>query len=179
MEASGISFWELVLRWIVENQIGDVASVVGLLVAIVGFSITVYNVFKSRKAAQRAEVAAKHARDAVRSLDAVVDFSAAISLLEEIKRHHRQQQWVLLPDRYAAIRKLLISLNSSTNDLSDSHRVSVQGALANLTAMEMAVERQLGNPAGLNSAKFNKILSRDIDNLQAALTELKYAKTGG
>jgi hypothetical protein len=40
------------------------------------------------------------------------------------------------------------------------------------------VERSLGDPSGLKPAKFNTVISKDIDELIAALEELKAAETG-
>ena len=83
-----------------------------------------------------------------------------------------------LPDRYSAIRKLLISLRASSPDLSDAHKATIQAALLNLHDIELAVEKGLDNPSSLKSAKFNAVLSEDLDGLTAALAELKAAKSG-
>jgi hypothetical protein len=136
-------------------------------------------VFKSKNAAQRAEEASRQTRESIRLLDTVVDFSAAIAILEEIKRAHRQEQWVLLPDRYAAIRKLLILLRASNAELSNSQKSVIQGALTNLSDIERAVERGLVNPASLKPARFNAVLSTDVDNLLTVLAELKATRSGG
>jgi hypothetical protein len=128
--------WELTLKWIGDNRVGDLASIAGVAISIIGFVITVIGVCRSKDAAEQAKVAAEAARDSVRLLDTLVDFSAAISILEEIKRAHRHGHWPVLPDRYAAIRKILIVLRSSTRDLSDKHQAVIQNAFANLLALK-------------------------------------------
>ena len=85
----------------------------------------------------------------------------------------------MLPDRYAVIRKILISLRSSSLDLSDNQRAIIQAALANLYDIEKTVERSLSNPSTLKAAKFNSVLSIDIDNLVEMLVELKSKRNGG
>jgi hypothetical protein len=163
---------------LVLHHVGDLASVAAVCLSVVGFSFTIYGVFKSKSAAQRAEQAARSTRDSISLLDTVVDFAAAISILEEVKRLHRSGQWSVLPDRYASLRKILVTLRASSPKLSHNQRSAIQNALANLYALEGLVERSLGDPSGLKPAKFNAVISRDVDELIAALAELKAAETG-
>ena len=173
------SVWADFLLWLKDNQVGDLTGIAGIIISIGGFFATLIGVFRSKAAAERAEEAAKSARESIRMFDTVVDFTSAIAILEEIKRAHRSGQWILLPDRYAAIRKLLISLRSSNGDLSDEQISSIQSALANLTSIERRVEKSLSNPDTiLNHVRFNNVISDDIDKLFAVLSELKTSKTG-
>ena len=100
-------FWADFVAWIVRNNLGDLASLAGVIIAVVGFGLTLKNVYRSKAAATRAEEAAKETRDSIRLFDTVSEFAEAISTMDEIKRLHRQSAWVILPDRYATLRKLL------------------------------------------------------------------------
>ena len=171
--------WHLLLGWITDHHIGDLASVAGVAISVIGFLVTIIGVFKSQGAAERAEQAAKETRESIRLLDSVVDFSSAISTLEEIKRMHRQGNWALLPDRYATIRKLLIALRNSGEALTDAQGAVIQSALVNLRSIEAQVERSLRNADTLKPARFNALISDDVDNLVAVLTQLKSSKVGG
>lgn len=170
--------WASILKWMEANQVGDLTGVAGIGVSLIGFAFTVYGVFKSKAAAERAEEAARSARDSIHLFDSAVDFTSAIAILEEIKRAHRNKLWILLPDRYAAIRKLLISLRVSNSDLTDAQLTVVQNVLSNLSDIEKLVEKNLDNSGALNGAKFNAVLSSDVDNLVLLLAQLKAAKTG-
>jgi hypothetical protein len=178
MSAAEPSHYLQFLGWIVENHVGDLAGIAGVIISIVGFTVTVVGVMRSRTAAERAESASRETRDSIRLLEAVVDFAAAISILEEIKRLHRKAEWSLLPDRYAHIRKLLITLKATNIDLNDSQKTIIQSALANLYSIEAAVERALANPAQLKAARFNALITTDVDNLLTVLNELKAKKIG-
>jgi hypothetical protein len=161
------------------NRIGDLSGALGIIISLVGFAVTLIGVVKSKTAAQRAEAAAKATRDSIGLLKTVVDFTTAISALEEIKRLHRTNQWVLLPDRYAALRKILVGLRGTDVALSADQQSSLQNALTNLYAVETAVERALeAGAAPAKPAKFNAVLSRDIDALLMALGELQNAHSG-
>jgi hypothetical protein len=171
--------WERFLGFVAANKVGDLASIAGVLISVIGFGFTVVGVFQSRNAAERAETAARAARDTIRLFDMVVDFTEAISNLEDIKRAHRSGQWAMLPDRYAAIRKLLITLRTSNPSLTEDQNVVIQEALANLRLHETHIEKGLAAGASPNAVKLNAAVSRDIDQLVQLLTELKMAKTGG
>ena len=176
---NGPDYWQSFLEWMVTNHIGDLSGVVGILISIVGFVVTLIGVMKSKTAAQRAEVAAQATRDSIQLLNTVGDFSSAISALEEIKRLHRTAEWALLPDRYAALRKILVVLRNTNMVLSGEQQASLQNALTNLYAVETAVERALEGRVAIKAAKFNVVLSRDIDALLAALVELQNTHSGG
>jgi hypothetical protein len=70
-----------ILRWIVENHVGDLASLAGVAISVVGFAVTVWNVRRSKSAAERAETAANEARRMIRGYETISDFSAAIALM--------------------------------------------------------------------------------------------------
>jgi hypothetical protein len=98
------------LNWITENHIGDLASLAGVIISFIGFVVTVWNVRRSKSAAERAEVAANEARRVIRFYETVSEFSAAIAIMEELKRLHRLGATDVLLDRYAALRKALITV---------------------------------------------------------------------
>jgi len=175
---ASILTWQTLIDFIEHNHLGDVASTLGLFITVGGFGATIIGVYKSKGAAQRAELAAKSTRDSIRLMQTAVDFAAAISILEEIKRLHRAAQWSVVPDRYAALRKILITLRTANARLNGHQLSAIQNAVANLSQLESAVERREDNPSGLKPAKFNLVISKDIDELVAALEELKASDIG-
>lgn len=171
--------WAAFLTWLKDNQIGDLTGLLGLAISLIGFAATLIGVFRSKAAAERAEQAARSARESIRLFETIVDFSAAIAMLEDIKRGHRQGQWLQLLERYAAIRKVLVTLRAGTIGLTASQRTAVQATLTNLAAIETAVEESLDDPETLRSASFNRTVSQDIDRLLGVLIEIKNAQAGG
>ncbi|MCJ2091438.1 hypothetical protein MKK67_02780 [Methylobacterium sp. J-072] len=170
--------WPTFLAWLRDNQIGDLTGVIGLAISLFGFAATLVGVYKSKTAAERAEQAARSTRESIRFFETVVDFSGVIAMLEDIKRGHRQEQWLLLLDRYAAIRKVLVTLRAANVDLSADQQSVIQSALANISIIERDVEAGLNDPSSLQSAHFNQIVSQDIDRLLTVLVEIKSAQTG-
>ena len=166
--------WNELLGLIAHHRIGDLASIVGVAISIVGFVVTIANVVRSKTAAEQAEAAARDIRQRIATFNTVVDFSGAIAILEEVRRLHRRKEWLLLPDRYSAIRKILIALRSNAYHLSDEHQAAVQAALVNLRDIENQIEKAIeDSAAGPKSAKINFVISRDIDSLLTVLNEIK------
>jgi hypothetical protein len=164
-----------ILAWLKEHELASTwADVSGFVIAVVGFAATLWNVRRSKNAAIRAQEAAQAARDSIRRFETIVDFSTVIALLEEIKRAHREAGVSeVLPERYSAIRKQLIVLRTSSLRLSDDQRAVIQNAIVNLSTMENHIEKALADKATFPIAKYNSLVSRDIDKLVDVLTHLK------
>jgi hypothetical protein len=164
-----------ILAWLKEHELASTwADVSGFVIAIVGFAATLWNVRRSKNAAVNAQEAAEAARDSIRRFDTIVDFSTVIALLEEIKRAHRENGVSeVLPERYSAIRKQLIVLRTSSLHLSDDQRAVIQNAIVNLSTMENHIEKALAAKTTFPIAKYNSLVSRDIDKLVDVLTYLK------
>jgi hypothetical protein len=106
-----------IINLIVNKQLGDLASIIGVFISIIGFIVTIFNVLRSKSAAKQAEQAALKIREDIKRIDIVAEISAAKGAIDEIKRLQRQEAWEILPDRYSALRTLLISIKSSNPDL--------------------------------------------------------------
>jgi len=145
----------------------------------VGFIATLWNVQRSREAAERAERAANDARLTIRSYETVAEFSSAITLMEEIKRLQRSRQLEMLPERYAALRKALIGVRRLAPSIDDSDDKVMQTAIATLATIEDTVERSLHGGSQPDYARLNRLLSRDIDALHAMLIDMKVARERG
>jgi hypothetical protein len=96
--------------------------------------------------------------------------------MEEVKRLHRDGSWQLLPDRYSALKTLLVSIRTANPNLSDKHKTTIQDATTQFTGMETQVERFLyvkQNPHPPDITKFNSIISKQIDSLREILIEIQ------
>lgn len=158
-----------------DYHVGDLASIAGVAISIAGFVITVWNVRRSKSAAERAEAAANAARRMVRDYETLSDFSAAIAIMEEIKRLHRFQQVDPLLDRYAALRKVLTEVRKMSPAVNSRMDQTMQSAITTLAAMEDQIERARVSGAVPDFVRLNRALSREIDELHAVFVEMKLA----
>lgn len=152
----------------------DLLSAVALLLTIVGFIITIYNVVRAKNAATKAQEAVSEVRDDILRIDMVSEFSAALAAMEEIKRLQRQKAWTILPDRYAALRRSLVEIKSANPDLPEHHKTDLQSSIVNLRGIERQIEDTLDSGKDpSNVTKLNDTISEQIDDLQTILTEVK------
>ena len=166
------------LEWIANNHLGDLASLAGVAISIVGFVVAIWNIRRSKSAAERAEKAANDARQMIRVFEAVSDFSAAIAIMEEIKRLHRAGQLDILLDRYAALRKVLIGVRKLSPQFDRTQSIRIQAAITTLSGMEDQIEKSRLEGSALNIARLNRLLSREVDALHGMLVEMRTLERG-
>lgn len=94
---------------------GDRASAIGLIVTVIGFCLTLVGVWRSKSAAEKAKQAVIEVQQDIRRIDTVAELPAAISAMNEIKALQRKAAWEILPDRYSALRKALITVRMERN----------------------------------------------------------------
>jgi hypothetical protein len=155
-------------------NIGDFASILGLVVSVCGFYFTLLAVKRSRAAAEFAKEATLKVREDIRRYDVVADLTSALNIMSEVKRLHRRKAWEVLPDRYSALRGALISIRSSSPELSEAHQAALQGAMQHFTSIEKQVEGYLSaNAPQIDIVRLNTTVSRQIDNLQEILVNVR------
>jgi hypothetical protein len=112
------------------HQWADFASVLGFRTSLVGFTITIVAVLKSKSAAHQAAKAAAETRQKIATQAAIVDLNRIMADVEELKRLHRAGAWEVLPSRYASLRRQLLALKLSYLNLSKTRRASIQGVIS-------------------------------------------------
>ena len=108
----------------------------------------------------------------IRGYETVSEFSAAIAIMEEIKRLHRVGQVDMLLDRYATLRKVLIGVRKLSPSINEDMDVRIQSAITTLATMEDHVEKSRSEGSSPNFVRLNRLLSRDIDELHAVLVDM-------
>jgi hypothetical protein len=130
---------------------------------------------RSKSAAERAEAAADGARRAMRAYQTLSDFSAAIAIMEEIRRLHRLGQIDPLLDRYGALRKALIGVRELSPTLTGNMQTQIQNAIATLATIENRAESARAEGNSHDFVELNRQLSRDIDRLHEILIDMMSA----
>ena len=152
---------------------GDVASVVGLIATIIGFVATLIQVRKSRTAAQAAREAVRQMRDRMDRIDTAAECSQAISIMDEIKRLQRVEAWVHLPDRYSALRKMLMSIRANNPWLTTAQQAVLLGAIEQFRSLEAVVEKVSASTEAGTAARLNRLASVQIDKVNEVMIEIK------
>lgn len=161
-------------RTVGDYRVGDFASIIGLLVTLIAFVVTLWNVLRSKRAAEKAEQAVQQMRQVLTETNTIGEFSTAVGIMDEIRRLHRAGAWAVLPDRYSTLKRCLIGIRASNPAISDPHKTKIQGAIAHFTGMEQKIEQVLANnSAPPNVARLNKVVSAQLDSLAEVLVEIR------
>jgi hypothetical protein len=134
---------QAILQAIHDGNWGDLASVLGVLISVVGFAITIVAVARSKTAARLTAEAVADVREKLSLQGAAVDLTTLMSDIEEIKLLHRFGYWSAMPIRYAAVRKKLFAVKGISPTLTKSQRSSIQGVIEQLSGIEEIVEAAL------------------------------------
>jgi Co/Zn/Cd efflux system component len=149
---------------------GDVAT-------LLGFFITILTLQRTKTAAIAAKNAAESTKSEVLRIDTIIEFSAAIEIMAEIKRLHRVKAWQIVSDRYAAVCRSLTSIQKLNPDLGTEQRSVLGGAIVQFRRMENQVDRAgvLNQLDSLDPAKLNKLVSKLEDELRIVLLSIRQA----
>lgn len=161
-----------------QYRIGDYAGLIGLLISLVGFCFTIKAVLNSKAASEQATAAVESMRGDMRRSETVSDFATALAVMEEIKRMHRSDNLIFLPDRYASLKKFLVSIRTSNPLLTEKDQIVIQSAIAKFSSMETVIEASIRNAKPIEHAKMNGQMSKHYDSIQALLVKIK-SEIGG
>lgn len=154
-------------------RIGDYAGLLGLLISFVGFFLTIRAARKSKTASEKAEAAVQAVRADMNRNDTVESFASALILIEEIRRMHLAKNWLLLPDRYANLRKHLIVARTGNLHLDKNDQITLQGVITRTSSMERAIIEHLATDASVERVRVNRSISKDYDALQAIFLKVR------
>jgi len=145
----------------------DYLSIAGLLLTLLGFTVTILNVRKARRLTEQL-------RGDLKRIDAASELSSAIACMTEIKTLHRMGQWFIVLDRYSSLRKSLILIRENNHDLNDESKKIIQSTISLLSAIEDIVEKSNNKKEPPEDVpKLNQIISKQMDKMHPILLELQ------
>jgi hypothetical protein len=84
--------------------------------------------------------------------------------MDEVKRLRRAEAWIVLPDRYSALRSSLILIRNITPNLSDEQKSQIQSAIQHSSSIEMDIEELISKRRkSLSVSNINEIMSKQLD----------------
>lgn len=147
------------------EHLADFASVAGLAVSVIGFVVTIATLVSAKKAVAKL-------RDVALRTVTIADCSAAITVMGEIARLHRAGAWPQLPDRYAEVRRLVVSVKEYDKQLTAGERTELQGAVTQFAILANKVERVISGVEQARSDQLNKILAEQEDRVQRIMVSV-------
>jgi hypothetical protein len=152
----------------VKNHYGNIASVVGLVVSVLGFSFTLWQVKKSRTAAERAQVIAREAIDRVSSRLFFTQIATAVRHVQEVLSFCRALDWHRAIDRCEQLRIVLAGAVDDSR-LQGDERGGVTAAIDDLLLIMRHLE---GIGQGKKSAMVPPRMMETLDKIVISLTRI-------
>ena len=150
----------------------DIASpiigVLGVFISLGGFSAAIWQIRRTRAAAESAERAAIAAREAAFHVTSISDLSQIVIQLEQVKELHRNREWGRAIDRYILLRRLITEARSR---LPETTRGALTTAIIRLMQMEKAANQALTRGEQTPFAHLNN----ELVDLQQSLDEVRVA----
>lgn len=153
---------------------GNIASLAGVLISIVGFTLTLIGVIKSRSAAESAKSSAAEVRQKLAIKTSLVDLTRVASEVEELKLFHRANVWDALPSRYTSVRRNLLVIKETYANLSRKQKTDIQGVIGQFSSIEQIVEKALASrqdPPDVPT--LNRIAAEQGDKINAILVSIQ------
>jgi hypothetical protein len=142
----------------------------GDLASALGFALTIWFAWRAKTAAEQARDAADEVRNQISRFDTIAELSAAITIIEEIMRLRRTQEWEIIwnivLDRHSALRGHLVRSQAGVE--LESQRALIGASMEQFALMTPEIERARTEPerSKLDTAAFNRILSNQKDMLE-------------
>lgn len=153
-------------------------SVAGLVIAICGFAVAIWQIRRTRTAAESAEVAATAARDEIFSVTTLLDLSQASMQIEHLKELHRNEEWRRAADRYTPLRQILIRAKSW---LPEEKRDKIDDVISQLNYLETAsleedTNRAIAERTEIDAARFQVhiVLLEIQQDIDESLAKIEY-----
>jgi hypothetical protein len=126
------------------------------------------------KQATRAKEAAKEAREVVYKIDAVSEISKAISLLNEAQNHIRNENYLIVPDKFILANAHIAAVKNGYPKLSGEQKDILINVCTQVYDIKSGIERVLeGNVFAFRKSKANDILSKQTEVLSDFFEKMK------
>jgi hypothetical protein len=117
--------------------LSDWLGLAGITLSLLGFGISIYQIMKTKSAADSANQSARAATAGIKRLDSLIGFTAVSKSLDEIKDAYQMGEYLKLPSLFGQARKGLISSRENHPNLSEDQLKKIQKTLVFLKAMEL------------------------------------------
>ena len=148
---------------------GDIATVVGILVSLVGLGWAIKEARGARSASEAAKTAATEARGQIGRHLQSVELRRAIGLIEQVKTLHDNDRWESSREHYQTLREMLSDVISRCSDDQIAVREELATSRVILRDMEDFVRPRVSRAI---PERERSRLNRSLNDIQSDLEEL-------
>lgn len=148
--------------------LSDWLGLAGIILSLLGFGIAWVQLKKTKNAAESASVSAREAREAIRRLDALLEFNSLSKSIDEMINAFRSESFETLASTVGNARKSLIVAREAHASLPRLHIEKIDAALSFLTDIEVKLGK---DPNETFASGRQKIIRKlvDISNTVTAI----------
>lgn len=150
---------------------GDVATVLGIVVALCGFAWAIWEARRARSASEAAEAAASETSAQIARHLQTVDLQRAIGLIQRIKTLHDNDRWEASGEHYQPLRETLSDIIARCPVEQASVREKLATARTNVGDMENLVRQHVSRHQPVPENDRSQ-LNQSLNDIQSDLEEL-------
>ena len=148
---------------------GDLSSVAGVIISLIGLTWAVGAAHGARSAAQAAEKAAGDARTTIGRHLLAIDLERSINQIQRLKSLHRDGRWDVALEQYQALRAMVSAIVAHSPESETQLRERLSSARTLFREIEEYVETRVAQ--GLGTADITK-LNGQLNDVQSDLEDL-------
>lgn len=151
----------------------DWFSLGGIVISLLGFGVSLWQIYKVKTAAESARDSAQLAKEGIRRLDSIIEFTSVSHTINEIKDACRKNDFERLPPLFDQARKALIVARENSQVLEENDLQEIQKSLAFFKVMEIEILKQDEDMMKQQKSKFIKSLIGISENMMTIANKAK------
>ena len=167
---------KLAVHWLKQSMaFGDWFSLISLVVTLLGFGFTIWQLIRVKSAADTAMIASMETRRSMLRQDVSRELAQVLQTLNEIIRMNLEvAEWRLVAQRYASARQALTKIRR-LEDFSDEQLSRLTSATAEFSRIESNIDKFVCRQNGREPSRVNanSALREHIDSLSDVQTFLE------
>lgn len=145
---------------------GDVATVVGIVVSLIGLGWAIKEARGAKSASQAARTAAREARNQISQRLQTVDLERAFGLIQRIKLLHDIGRWEAALEQYPPLRIMLSDITARCSVDQESDRDRLNQGIRTVESMENFVRKYI-------NADIGNIEPGALEDINSVLNEIE------
>lgn len=155
-------------------------EIIGALISLAGFIVTVILILKTRKSADAAKDSAKEAQNILTKNVMLADMATCIEIIQQVKAFLLSSRYDAASIRLQEFQSKLSELRNLENITNPLPKESFQAIFSNVFIMNNELEAKIRNPNySIDAERINRTLSKIVVRLQDWLGKGKYHLTKG
>lgn len=151
---------------LIASENGPTVSVIGLFLSLVGFAITLYQVFKTRRAAEAAQAAASATSTRFSAFNAMREYEIARQQVQRVNDAIAQEDWDAALVAYQPLLTSISNIKQCNAPFDEGVRVALQEGEERVARNCQTLEKSIKGKANLTKGKQFSAL-RPIDAILA------------